>query len=240
MLTNVARRAILLLLGGVLFAGLGTQPILAQDQPSQQGQPSDRSGRAQDRQQEQESDPFIHGVTLGVGIIVYQGDFSRNPGHGLVEYVAGSGKPSLRAGVDHRMGQFDQYGAGADLVYNRLEGETTGGAGFKANAVALDFYADYKLPYIRQGLLRVFVGGGPNFIISPAYKGFSSLEGDDAEKLGTRVMGSLKVGFTILGRIRVGTRIASSDLLDGYKGLDGGGVPDFISFLNVSYRFDRK
>jgi hypothetical protein len=176
-----------------------------------------------------------------VGLAVYQGDFSRNPEHSFVKYVAGSGKLSLRAGADHRMGRFDQYGVGADVVYNRLAGETTGGAGFEANSVALDIYADYELPYIRQGLFRVFVGAGPNFIISPSYKEFSGLpDEDNVDKLGTRVTGSLKVGVTILDRIRVGTRIASSDLIDGYKGIDGGGGPDIISFLNFSYRFDLK
>lgn len=247
MLTNVVRRAILLLLGGVLFVGIGTQPVLAQVQPPQQGQPPGQPGPAQDQQQEQqeqqaqESEPFIHGVSLGAGIAVYQGDFSRNPEHSFVKYVAGSGKLSLRAGADHRMGQFDQYGVGADLVYNRLAGETTGGAGFEANSVALDVYADYELPYIRQGLFRVFVGGGPNFIISPSYRGFSALpKTDRVEKLGTRVTGSLKVGVTILDKIRVGTRIASTDLIDGYEGFQEEGGPDFISFLNFSYRFNLK
>ena len=246
MLTNVVRRAILLLLGGMLFVGIGTQPVLAQVQPPQQGQPPGQPGPGQDQQQEQqaqqaqESEPFIHGVTLGAGIAVYQGDFSRNPEHSFVKYVAGSGKLSLRAGVDHRMGEFDEYGVGADLMYNRLAGETTGGAGFEANSVALDFYADYELPYVRQGLFRVFVGGGPNFIISPSYRGFSNLAEDDrAERLGTRVTGSLKVGITILDKIRVGTRIAP-DMLDGYKGFQGESGADFISFLNFSYRFNLK
>lgn len=247
MLTNIARRAILLLLGGVLFAGIGTQTVLAQVQPPQQGQPSGQAGPAQDQQQEQqsqqaqESEPFIHGVTVGVGIAVYQGDFSRNPEHNFVKYVAGSGKLSLRVGADHRMGQFDQYGVGADVVYNRIAGETTGGAGFDANTVALDFYFDYELPYIRQGLFRVFVGAGPNFIIAPSYRGFSGLPADDrTEKLGSRVTGSVKVGVTILDKIRVGTRLASSDMIDGYEGFQEEGGPDFISFLNFSYRFNLK
>jgi hypothetical protein len=255
MLMNVVRRAILLLLGGVLVAGLSGEAVFAQapqqGQPPPQGQPPGQYGPAQGQQGEQEqspqqaqseeSEPFIHGISLGAGIAVYQGDFSRNPEHNLVKYVAGSGKLSLRAGVDHRMGQFDQYGVGADLIYNRLGGETTGGIGFSANSLALDFYADYELPYIRQGLLRVFVGGGPNFIISPSYEGFSNLpDNDNAQQLGTRVAASLKAGVTILDKFRIGTRVASSDLLDGYKGFGGGGAPDFISFLNFSYRFNLK
>jgi len=245
MLTTVARRAHLLLLSGVFFAAFGVAGAHAQapqqGAPPQQGRygPSQNQEQTQQQEQTQESDPFIHGVSIGAGIAVYQGDFSRNPEHSIVKYIAGSGKLSLRAGIDRRMGRFDQFGVGADVVYNRLGGETTGGAGFTANSVAIDFYGDYELPYIRQGLLRVFVGAGPNIIISPSYEGFSSLSEENAEKLGTRVTGSLKVGVTILDKIRVGTRIASSDLIDGYEGFDPGG-PDFISFLNFSYRFNLK
>lgn len=245
MLSNVARRAYLLLLSGVFFASFGVGGAVAQapqqGAPPQQGQYGSPQGQQQTQQeaQTQESEPFIHGVSIGAGIAVYQGDFSRNPEHNIVKYVAGSGKLSLRAGIDHRMGQFDQFGVGADVVYSRLGGETTGGAGFSANSVAIDFYGDYELPYIRQGLLRVFVGAGPNIMISPSYEGFSGLSDENAKKLGTRVTGSLKVGVTILDKIRLGTRIASSDLIDGYKGYNPGG-PDFISFVNFSYRFNLK
>jgi len=252
MLTHVARRANVLLLAGLIFAVFGVDGVLGQ--APQQGQPpqqapgyqgygaSEEDQQSQQPQQPQESEPFIHGISLGVGLAVYQGDFSRNPEHSFVKYVAGSGKLSLRAGLDHRLGQFDQYGLGADVVYNRLGGETTGEIGFEANSVAVDFYGDYELPYIRQGLFRVFVGVGPNIMISPTYENFENLEKEDSfDKLGTRVTGSLKVGVTILDKIRIGTRIASTDLLDGYEGFDSdGSVPDFISFLNFSYRFNLK
>ncbi len=246
MLTNFALRAKLLILTGAFFAVFGIEGVWAQ--APQQG----RTGQAPRGQQEgqeqrqaqvqQESEPFIHGISVGAGLAVYQGDFSRNPEHNLVKYVAGSGRLSLRFGLDHRMGRFDQYGVGADLVYNRLAGETTGGAGFSANSVALDFYGDYELPYIKQGLFRVFLGVGPNLIISPSYEEFSGLAGpdDSVQELGTRVTGSVKVGVTIFDQFRIGTRIASSDLIDGYKGFDPNGVPDIISFLNFGYRFNMK
>jgi hypothetical protein len=178
---------------------------------------------------------------VAVGLAVYQGDFSRNPEHNPVKYLAGSGKLSARVGVDHRLGRFDQYGLGADLVYNRISGEGADQVGFTQDALALDFFADYELPYIQQGLFRVFVGGGPNLIISPSYEGVPRVQEDENyQRLDTRVMGSLKVGVTIYDRFRIGTRIASSDLLDGYKGFQSDGVPDFISFLNFGYRFNLK
>jgi hypothetical protein len=252
MLTNVARRANVLLLTGLFFMVFGVDGVFAQapqrGQPPEQApgygapQEQEEEQQPQQPQQSQEAEPFIHGISLAAGIAVYQGDFSRNPEHSFVKYIAGSGKLSLRAGLDHRLGQFDQYGVGADVVYNRLGGETTGGVGFDANSVAVDFYGDYELPYIRQGLFRVFVGVGPKIMISPSYKNFSRLSKEDAfEELGTRVIGSLKVGVTIFDRFRIGTRIASTDMLDGYEGFDSdSSTPDFISFLNFGYRFSLK
>jgi len=265
MLNIDALRAKVLILTAVFFAAFGIvgSEVQAQRRSPEQGQRgAPQQGRAapqqgqgqyggQDGQQQrmpqaarQESEPFIHGVTVGAGLAVYQGDFSRNPDHNPIKYLAGSGKLSVRVGADHRLGRFDQYGLGVDLVYNRLSGESSGGTGFSANSLALDFYGDYELPYIKQGLFRVFLGVGPNFIISPSYEGFDS-QGSrrfekNTEKLGTRVTGSLKVGVTILDKFRIGTRISSSDLLDGYKGFSSDGIPDFVSFLSFSYRFSLK
>jgi len=229
---------------GVLLLLLGFCGVHAQGRRAPQPHP--QSARAQQGQADQQtetaaqpSEPFIHGVTIAAGLAIYQGDFSRNPNHNIVKYVAGSGKLSLRAGVDHRLGRYHQFGVGADVVYNKLSGETTGGIGFETNSIALDFYADYELPYIKQGLFRVFVGGGPNFVISPSYTGFpEDPEDGKFDRLGTRVMGSLKVGVTILDKFRIGTRIPSSDLIDGYKGFDPDSATDYISFINFGYRFD--
>jgi hypothetical protein len=243
MLITLPPRGKSLVLVGIVFALLGIEHARAQAPQGRGAYPQSEEDRTEERQQPQsqvqQNEPFIHGVSLGVGLAVYQGDFSRNPNHNIVKYIAGSGALSLRLGADHRLGRFDQYGLGADLVYNRLSGETTGGSGFKANSLALDFYGDYELPYVAPGLFRVFLGVGPNLIISPTYQGFpESTEGTNYERLGTRVSGSFKVGVTIYDQFRVGTRIAFSDLVDGYKGFDPDGVPDFISFLNFSYRFD--
>jgi hypothetical protein len=227
-----------LVLAGILLSVLGGQEKAAR---AQQGQyPSSSEGQQTQRPpQAQEDGPFIHGVTIAGGLAIYQGDFSLNPNHNLVKYIAGNGKLSFRVGADHRLGEFNQYGLGADLVYNRLSGETADGTGFEANSVALDLYADYELPYIYEGLFRVFVGGGPNLIISPSYSGTPRVsEPENFQPLGTRVTGSLKVGVTIMDTFRIGTRISSTDLLDGYKGYTSDGVPDFVSFLNIGYRID--
>jgi hypothetical protein len=219
-----------------LVVGVGQEGV----GQTRQGQyPSSQEQQRQPGAQAQESNSLIHGVTVAAGLAIYQGDFSLNPSHNLVKYIAGNGKLSLRVGADHRLGRFDQYGLGADLVYSRLSGETTNEVGFKSNSVALDLYADYELPYIYEGLFRVFVGGGPNLIISPSYTGTPRVSKEENyQRLGTRVTGSLKVGVTILDSFRIGTRISSTDLLDGYKGFVSDGVPDFVSFLNIGYRID--
>lgn len=210
--------------------------------------PAGQSSRSEDERQSQvqnqtQDNSFIHGVSAAIGLAIYQGDYSRNPEHNIVKYVAGNGNLAARLGLDHRMGRFEQYGLGVDLLYNRLAGKNPNGTGFEANSIALDFYGDYELPYIKQGLLRVFVGGGPNLILSPSYDGIPAVDVDESfeenvQPRDTRVIASFKVGITILDSFRIGTRVASTDLLDGYKGFDSNGVPDFVSFINVGYRFD--
>lgn len=224
-----------LLLLGTFLAVFGGEQVRAQGAAGQSPQSTDERQRRVPNQ----GQSFIHGVSVAVGLAIYQGDFSLNPNHNLVKYIAGNGSLAARVGIDHRLGRFDQYGLGADLVYNRLTGESVNGTGFKANSLALDFYADYELPYIREGLFRVFLGGGPNLIISPSYTGNPAVvEDDDFQPLGTRVIGSLKVGVTIMDSFRIGTRIASNDLLDGYKGFQAQDAPDFVSSLSIGYRFD--
>lgn len=227
-----------LLLLGAFLAAFGGEQVRAQGAAGQ-------SPRSTDERQErvpnqgQEDNSLIHGVSIAVGLAVYQGDYSLNPNHNVVKYIAGNGNLAARVGIDHRLGEFDQYGLGVDMVYNRLAGETASGNGFKSNSLALDFYADYELPYVREGLFRVFVGGGPNLLISPSYEGTPRVsEDENFQPLGTRIIGSLKVGVTIMDSFRIGTRIASTDLLDGYKGFQSDGVPDFVSFLSIGYRFD--
>ncbi len=251
MLTISSNWSKTLLLVGLSIALAGLQGAFAQ---SGQGQQSPQSGQSSESERQetaqrsqrapaptQENEPLIHGVSVGGGLAIYQGDYSLNPNHHIIKYIAGNGTLSLNFGLDHRLGRFDQYGLGADLVYSRITGETTGETAFSTNSLALDFYADYELPYIKEGLFRVFIGAGPNLIFSPSYAGTPvSREEGAVQQLGTRMIGSLKVGVTIMDALRIGTRIASTDLLDGYKGYNPDGIPDFVSFVNVKYRFSVK
>lgn len=230
-----------MLLAGAALLVFGLQGALAQGGQGQYPQSGEEDQDAQEPRsqiQTQESRSLLHGFTIGAGLAIYQGDYSLNPNHNVVKYIAGSGKLSFQVGLDHRLGRFDQYTLGADLVYSRLSGQGQG-AEFSVNTLALDFYADYELPYISDDLFRVFLGGGPILLLSPNYSGTPGvMKEENYQRLGTRVIGSLKLGVTIMDSFRVGTRVASTDLLDGYKGFVADGVPDFVSFLNIRYRFN--
>lgn len=192
-------------------------------------------------QQSEQGDFFIHGISLGIGLAIYQGDFTRNPNHNIIKYIAGNGHLSAQVGADHRFGRYDQVGVGLDVSYTRISEKTTEQRGFKSNIVAVDAVVDYELPYIKQGLFRFFIGGGPYIILDPSYDNFPEQErGERWQQLGTRAIGSVKVGVTILDGFQIGTRIATSDLVDGYKGYNPDGLPDFISFLRLRYRFDTR
>lgn len=227
----------LLLAGGLLLPSWSGEAF-AQVQRGGNAQSQDDQSASRSAERQSQDGSIVHGITVAGGLSIYQGDYSLNPEHNLVKYIAGNGDLLLRVGADHRLGKFNQYGLGADLVYSRLAGKSSNGTGFKANSVSLDLYADYELPYIYEGLFRVFVGGGPNLLIAPSYTGTPFVQDPkNYQRLGTRVIGTLKVGVTILDTFRIGTRISSSDLLDGYKGFTSDGVPDFVSFLNIGYRF---
>jgi hypothetical protein len=200
------------------------------------------AGYAQSPSQEEQSggqdqhERLVHGIRVGGGLAAYQGDISRNPNDNILKYV-GTAKPSILVGADYRTGYYDQFGVGLDLVYTRLGGETTGNTSFSNNMVSLDAYADYELPYIQQGLFRIFLGGGASFLVSPSYQGFETGE-EWRSNLGTRVVGSFSVGVTIIDKIQVGARFPTTDYLDGYGGLYEDPYPDVVSFVRFTHRFE--
>lgn len=244
MYSFLIRRAQILLVGGVILLFLFCTRAATAQTPWQRTSPrgAEDSTDRQQREQVQRQEPLIHGVVVGGGLAIYQGDFSRNPNHNIFKYL-GTAKPTVQVGVDHRLGQFDQYGLGADLSFSHLSGATSGKIEFSNNMLSLDFYGDYELPYVKLGLFRVFAGGGPTLLINPAYHNFPD-DADTSEKwrpdLGTRVVGAVKVGVTIYGSLKIGSRITSTDLLDGYLGFNRGGAADIVSFIKVTHRFNVK
>jgi hypothetical protein len=206
------------------------------------GEPFQEEG-APESQAEDESTPFVHGLTIGIGTSTYQGDLSRNPDNNVLKYFS-SATPSVLVRADRRFGQFQQFGLNTELQYHRISGKTTSGGSqpleVSNNLVGLDFTADYDLPYIRQGLFRVFLGGGPLFVISPSYSSnFPEPEQDDRfDPLGSRVVGSVVAGVTMFDTFRIGVRVSTSDFLDGHVGVDGTKGVDYMGFFGVTHRFD--
>ncbi|MFO8231497.1 MAG: hypothetical protein R6U20_02410 [Longimonas sp.] len=185
--------------------------------------------------------PFVHGLTIGAGINTYQGDLSRNPNNNILKYVSAA-NPAVFVRADRRFGTFQQFGLNAELQYNRISGSTTSGGDspleFSNNLLALDFTADYDVPYVRQGLFRVFLGGGPLFMISPSYSSNFPEESEKFDPLGSRVTASFVAGVSFFDTFRIGVRVPTSDFLDGHTGIDGVKRPDYVGFVGVTHRFN--
>ena len=108
---------------------------------------------------------------------------------------------------------------------------------FSNNLIGLDFTADYDLPYIQQGLFRVFLGGGPLFVISPSYSSNFPEEDERFDPLGSRVVGSIVAGVSMFDTFRIGVRVSTSDFLDGHTGIKGTKGVDYLGFIGVTRRF---
>jgi len=54
------------------------------------------------------------------------------------------------------------------------------------------------------------------------------------------VVGTIVVGITTADRVRIGTRGATTDYLDGLRTSGRSQPVDILGFVNVGYRFDLK
>jgi hypothetical protein len=250
------------IVGLVLILGAWLIPDVHAQTQGRRGQPPPRQGQApqsgqsgnQSQQAEaEESTPFVHGVYLGFGVGTYHGDIDGNPNEDPIGFL-GNATLRLEVGADHRLGTYDQFGIGTRLSFEQLDGATRGWGSnpreplkFDASLVNLDIVGSYELPYIQQGFLRVFAGGGPSLVVSPTYQGFPSesqlanYREDLFQDLGTRITGSVVAGVTVLDAFRIGVRVLPSDYVDGYEGFqDGSDVPDVVGFISFGHRFDLK
>jgi len=239
-LTRVGTMCLALLLGVTLVA-----EAFAQNNPrGNRGRPAFGQDRQQQEQpQEQEIDqPFIHGVYVGVGLNTFQGDLDSNPNDNIVKHL-GAAQLDVAVGMDKRFGQFEQYGIEVMLSYDRISGQNVPNLQFTNNLLTLEFTGSYELPYIKQGLLRFFLGGGPMFVISPTYSGFpEEAPRPEAryEELGTRVVGAFTGGVMIADKVRIGARVSTTDFLDGHNGIFDEGPVDLLGVITLGYRFNLK
>lgn len=224
----------------IILLGLSlSTDVFAQNNPrGNRGRPAFGQERQQQQQdQPREVDqPFISGIYVGVGLNTYQGDLDSNPNDNLIKHL-GAAQLDITLGIDKRFGQFEQFGIEALLSYDRISGQNIRNLEFTNNLLTLEFTGSYDLPYIKQGLFRVFAGGGPMFVISPTYDGFP--DGDDRfDELGTRVVGAITAGVLITDKVRIAARISTTDFLDGHTGIDEAGPVDLLGVITVGYRFN--
>ncbi len=171
---------------------------------------------------------LVDGYTFGAGVAMYQGDLDRNPDNKPAQFIA-SGSLHLIAGVDRRLGggRF-----GIELHFNRLVAENLLVSGTH-NIVSLDLTYGRT---IGRSPVVVYVGFGPSLVAS-SYKRQSV----SAEVLGIANEGvgfdvTIPVGVVIQDRVRLSTRVA---LLDRIDGTDSMGGRDLVSNISIAYRFTR-
>ena len=232
-LTRVGTMCLALLLGITLVA-----EAFAQNNPrGNRGRPAFGQERQQQQPQQQEIDqPFISGVYVGIGLNTYQGDLDSNPNDNIIKHL-GAAQLDVAVGADKRFGQFEQFGLEALLSYDRISGQNIRNLQFSNNLLTLEFTGSYELPYIKQGLLRVFVGGGPMFVISPSYEGFPQAD-NRFDELGTRVVGAFTGGVLVADKVRISARVSTTDFLDGHTGIDKAGPVDLLGVITLGYRFN--
>ncbi|PEN15182.1 hypothetical protein CRI94_02545 [Longibacter salinarum] len=236
-LTRVGTLCLVFLLGTSLLS-----EVYAQVNPrGNRGRPAyGQNSQEQEAPPQPVNQPFISGVYVGVGINTYQGDLDSNPNDNILKHLGGA-QLDVVVGVDKRFGEYEQFGIGAQVSYDRISGQNIRNLEFTNNLISLEFTGSYELPYIKQDLLRVFLGGGPMFVISPTYTGFPAQDpSPDSEfkELGTRVVGSIVGGVLVSDKVRIGARVSTTDFLDGHSGITGAGPVDLLGFITVGYRFN--
>lgn len=175
--------------------------------------------------------PFFDSITVGPGLVVYVGDLDGNREGNVIQHLA-SGTLRLHVGGYRRYGKAS---AGLELQVDHLHAERDPFV-FSNNVVSLDLVGGYHFDLIQSNLFQIRAGLGASLLLPQYQEGY-----DDPvagiNKLGTRVLLTFPLSFSIQDRVRLGIRLMATDYLDGFEGF-GSGSRDFISTLSVGYRFD--
>lgn len=244
MLTSTLSKAGILCLALALGLACATDAHAQFPRQGQQQPPSQEERGEVEPRPQPESKPFITGYFFSIGLNAYQGDVSNNGNNNFIKYVANA-DINVMAGMDHRFGEYEQFGVQARLSYDHIHGKISGPQGqlleFGNSLINLDVVGAYELPYVKQGLFRVFAGGGPVLVVAPWYGRYPRNDDRFDTSLTTRVIGSGVVGVTIFDSVHIGTRITTTDFLDGYEGFRDSdqGFPDIVTFISIGTRFDR-
>lgn len=171
---------------------------------------------------------LIDGITVGIGLSMYQGDLDRNPGNKPAQFLA-SGSLHLMAGVDRSLagGRL-----GLEVQYNRLVAENVVVSG-RHHVVGLDVTYGRRIGSIP---VILYAGVGPAVVLSSYDSQAVYAEVLGLANGGTGFDLTLPLGVVIQDRVRLSTRLALRDRIDGTDVLGG---RDLLSNITVAYRFER-
>ncbi|MBT8402164.1 MAG: hypothetical protein KJO98_16930 [Rhodothermia bacterium] len=174
----------------------------------------------------QRSNGLVDGYTFGIGLALYQGDLDRNPSNGVGKLLT-MGNLQLMAGVDR---DISAGRLGVELHYNRVVGINAFVTG-DHNVVSLDLTFGRRLG---RSPVRAFVGLAPTVVFSSYESLTPTAESFGFVNRGTGFDLTLPIGVSIQDRVRLSTRVA---LFDGVDGTDNIGGKDVLSNISIVYRF---
>ncbi|MEM6785048.1 MAG: hypothetical protein AAF624_15110 [Bacteroidota bacterium] len=178
----------------------------------------------------------IDGLTLGLGLGVYQGELDRNVASNPIEYFA-LAEFSLSVHADRALSPFILAETG--LVYHRFNIDVDADNKMGVNVFAFDINAGLRIGVFgRPGFIRAQAGVAPT-MISTTYN-FSTPDvleslGYTFEQTSPRFILTFPVSVIIQDAWRFGVRFMTSDFLDSAQRATTG--PDVISSIHVGYRF---
>ncbi|MEL6611146.1 MAG: hypothetical protein AAFQ53_03550 [Bacteroidota bacterium] len=178
----------------------------------------------------------IDGLTLGLGLGVYQGELDRNASSNPIEYFA-LAEFSLSVHADRALSPL--FMAEAGLVYHRFNIDVDADNSMGVNVFAFDVNAGLRVGLFgRTGFVRLQAGVAPT-MVSTTYN-FSTPDvlesrGYVFEQTSPRFILTFPVSMILQDAWRFGIRFMTSDFLDSAQRRTTG--PDVISSIHVGYRF---
>ncbi|MEM8599333.1 MAG: hypothetical protein AAGF99_05395 [Bacteroidota bacterium] len=178
----------------------------------------------------------IDGLTLGLGLGVYQGELDRNASSNPLEYFA-LAEFSLSVHADKALTPALLTEAG--LVYHRFNIDVDADNSMGVNVFAFDVIGGVRIGLFgRPGFLRLQGGVAPT-MVATTYN-FSTPDvlesrGYEFEQSSPRFILTFPVSLVLQDAWRFGIRFMTSDFLDSAKRRTTG--PDVISSIHVGYRF---
>ena len=203
---------------------------------------------------------LVRGMSVGVGLGIYQGELDKNSADNPVEFFA-SGNVGVMAVADGVLGPLVWEGG---LSYQRIDIEVNE-ADFDVNVVGAEFTIGKDFRLLRRNrFVRVFVGIAPAYIGTtynrvgtpdgcflldreladefppPAGCGNGQrppffLPNRDFEEKPSRFSFYIPVGIVLQDAVRVSVRLFGTDYLDSLERTDTG--PDWSPAVTLMYRF---